>query len=635
MTSATSPTSLPPFPPKLPSSSSSSSTPTSASPTARSLSSSSSSPSSSSSAVPPSLSHIFQDLESRFFLNLPDDELSSFERLFFQLQQAQWFYLDFYHDRFPHSLPAYSLKAFCAQFFALSPLLSSFLERFDLAYQSFVDYLGAVPVCGAILLNPPLTHCLMVRGWKGNSWGFPRGKIDQGEDEVTCAIREVREEVGYDVAGAISDSAYVEASVNGKHTKLFIVEGVDMATAFETRTRKEISAIEWVEVARLPSYRSRGAGADDEKDGGADMRKKNYWNVTMFVDELRRWIARRKGGKQPRPSKAQQKKARTPQSRATSANIPIPVHSSTPPPLHTALSTSVPARSSLPRSSSIDQQNSSTFSLPSSSPTQGWSAEEMFRLNERLYGVTSTVPEEKLEVPANIDDIMREVLGRKYRGGATGGAGRGGKENVQQQQQQQQQPSTTAGGRGGKPQQHRNTRSELVGGGTQLTTLTEQQSASQRGRGRGRGGRGGANNQQPPASNQRYATLPADGRLNVEELDFSHNPYRHHALSITTSPPIPSAHSSSPASPKIPSALTVKSASPALLTVHSAVERNQPHSAGVAVNKDAAKAVSSFSDFSFDMDSILQPLSASPLMPSTSAPAAQSSSASSPSSSAR
>lgn len=35
-----------------------------------------------------------------------------------------------------------------------------------------------VAVYGAILLNPALDKCLMVKGWKsGASWGFPKGKV--------------------------------------------------------------------------------------------------------------------------------------------------------------------------------------------------------------------------------------------------------------------------------------------------------------------------------------------------------------------------------------------------------------------------------------------------------------------------
>ena len=49
----------------------------------------------------------------------------------------------------------------------------------------------------------------------------------------------------------------------------------------------------------------------------------------------------------------------------------------------------------------------------------------MFALNEAKYGVRSSVVEEKLEEPDNIDEIMRSVMGPRYRGGGGRGGGRG------------------------------------------------------------------------------------------------------------------------------------------------------------------------------------------------------------------
>ena len=45
--------------------------------------------------VPLSVASAFEDLETRFILNLPDEELENSARLFFQLEQAWWFYEDF------------------------------------------------------------------------------------------------------------------------------------------------------------------------------------------------------------------------------------------------------------------------------------------------------------------------------------------------------------------------------------------------------------------------------------------------------------------------------------------------------------------------------------------------------------
>lgn len=34
-------------------------------------------------------------------------------------------------------------------------------------------------------------QCLLVKGWKGSSWSFPRGKKSKDEEDHACAVREV------------------------------------------------------------------------------------------------------------------------------------------------------------------------------------------------------------------------------------------------------------------------------------------------------------------------------------------------------------------------------------------------------------------------------------------------------------
>lgn len=53
-------------------------------------------------------------------------------------------------------------------------------------------YVCSVPVFGAILLNASLTHVLLVRSFRGKSWGFPKGKINEDEPHADCAAREVK-----------------------------------------------------------------------------------------------------------------------------------------------------------------------------------------------------------------------------------------------------------------------------------------------------------------------------------------------------------------------------------------------------------------------------------------------------------
>jgi 8-oxo-dGTP pyrophosphatase MutT (NUDIX family) len=81
-----------------------------------------------------------------------------------------------------------------------------------------------VPVRGAILLDPTMTKCLLVRGFKRDAgWGFPRGKMSLGESDAECAAREVLEETGYDIGGGVREDQFVDVQLGDQATRLFIV----------------------------------------------------------------------------------------------------------------------------------------------------------------------------------------------------------------------------------------------------------------------------------------------------------------------------------------------------------------------------------------------------------------------------
>lgn len=70
-------------------------------------------------------------------------------------------------------------------------LLAKWAADHDGLYAQFMEYKFRIPVCGAIIMNENLDKCILVKGWKGNTWSFPRGKINQNEEYDHCAIREV------------------------------------------------------------------------------------------------------------------------------------------------------------------------------------------------------------------------------------------------------------------------------------------------------------------------------------------------------------------------------------------------------------------------------------------------------------
>jgi mRNA-decapping enzyme subunit 2 len=195
------------------------------------------------------------DLTSRFILNLPDDELASLERVCFQVEQAHWYYEDFIRENNPQ-FPSLPLKRFSEELFNYCPLLHQWQSDHEQAFNTFMRYKTRVPVCGAIMLNSKWDKCVLVKGWKSSSgWGFPKGKINESESKPNCATREVLEETGYNLAGQINPAHVIEVFIREQSISLYIVPDVPEDYLFETKTRKEISRIEWFKLSDLPTWK--------------------------------------------------------------------------------------------------------------------------------------------------------------------------------------------------------------------------------------------------------------------------------------------------------------------------------------------------------------------------------------------
>jgi len=201
---------------------------------------------------PAKLEHVLDDICSRF-LNSPAEDLESTERLFFLLEEAHWYYEDFYRSHYA-GLPTFKLKQFAEVIFRHCILLHPYLVQIDNIFGNFQDYKFKIPVCGSIILNEAQDKILLVKGWsKSSTWGFPRGKIAKDETEVECAIREVYEEVGFDLSSKIAKDDFITLTLREQKIKLFIVSGISESTNFVTRTRNEISKIQWHSLDSLHS----------------------------------------------------------------------------------------------------------------------------------------------------------------------------------------------------------------------------------------------------------------------------------------------------------------------------------------------------------------------------------------------
>nr|CAG4639252.1 EOG090X07NG [Daphnia magna] len=253
--------------------------------------------------IPPD---ILDDLCSRFIVNVPEEERKDLVRLFFQIELAHWFYIDFYCSEENSTRKQCNIKEFSANIFKATLLLDFLSLDYSRHLEQFREYKQAVPTFGAILLNEELTHVLLVQGfWSKSSWGFPKGKVNEGEDPARCAVREVLEETGFDISHLISAKEFLETTVNDQLTRLYIVPGVPHDTKFIPRTRNEIRAVQWFSVADLPNCK---------KDAMTKVRlgigSSSFFMVFPFVRLIRNWVSCRMTYKQQQPGNGNSRKAK-------------------------------------------------------------------------------------------------------------------------------------------------------------------------------------------------------------------------------------------------------------------------------------------------------------------------------------
>ena len=220
------------------------------------------------------LDEVMDDLVIRFVANVPSEELLEFERICFLVEQAHWCYIDFYREDHP-DLPGLGAKAFMKALFKRTPLLAPYLKDVEELYSRFTAYKQSVPTYGVIILNPALTKCLMVQGWGQKSWGFPKGKVNVGEEPIDCAAREAEEEVGVNVRNRLRETSKIDVYMRGRLNSLYIAPGVPEDTVFETQTRKEIQKIDWHPVSSLPEN---------------NVKNNNFYMVEPYVKRLKNWI---------------------------------------------------------------------------------------------------------------------------------------------------------------------------------------------------------------------------------------------------------------------------------------------------------------------------------------------------------
>ncbi|KAL0843047.1 hypothetical protein Bca101_016292 [Brassica carinata] len=226
---------------------------------------------------------LLDDLCSRFVLNVPEEDQQSFERILFLVEYAYWYYEDNAVENDP-TLKSLSLKEFTLLLFNSCDVLRPYVSNINDIFKDFTSYKYRVPVTGAIILDETYERCLLVKGWKGSSWSFPRGKKSKDEEDYACAIREVLEETGFDVSKLLKKEEYIEFTFRQQRVRLYIVAGVTDDTAFAPQTKKEISEIAWHRLDHL-----QPASNEVITHGVAGLK---LYMVAPFLASLKSWISK-------------------------------------------------------------------------------------------------------------------------------------------------------------------------------------------------------------------------------------------------------------------------------------------------------------------------------------------------------
>lgn len=336
-----------------------------------------------------------EEVHTRFVLNLPSEELESSNRLFFQIEQAWWFYEDIICDEMQEgdtiessagpasyaaalskkSLPRFKkLLPFARKFIELSPMLSPLMDQFDALWKEFSIYRRAISTYGTILLNKDCTKVLLCQDYAGKSWTFPAGKVNQGEGGIDAGARETYEETGFDPNCNLGTTKtmkevcpdlpwnalrhedklhYTEQDGSGKLRTCFICHGVPEDFPFAPVARKEVIAVEWHDISDLP---------------------KKTFAVIPFMKGLKAWIRKNvKSSRSKTPAKSIDRSNSKLKKRAGSK-------------VKERNSSRGSRHSSPKKILTKSNDNLIQAGLAKVGDDTRWSEEEMFKVNEKLIG---------------------------------------------------------------------------------------------------------------------------------------------------------------------------------------------------------------------------------------------------------
>ncbi len=106
---------------------------------------------------------------------------------------------------------------------------------------------GVVRAAGGVVRRDGSADVLVVHRPRYDDWSFPKGKVEPGETDEDCAVREVEEETGLrcELGDELPSTEYMDSRGRPKRVRYWLMRPVEG----ELACRNEVDEARWVSPA--------------------------------------------------------------------------------------------------------------------------------------------------------------------------------------------------------------------------------------------------------------------------------------------------------------------------------------------------------------------------------------------------
>ena len=148
------------------------------------------------------------------FVDMPFKSPTTLYQLCFIFTEAYWLYVDFYtaNTKLNMTEKEFTMSSRSVPYSLSTLTKSPIILHINLKFQYTVL---------------SLTHVVALTDYHNNHYDFPKGKRNQDEKDYESAIREVYEEIGYDITSKLKEEKFIIVETfKNKLVKLYVIADV-------------------------------------------------------------------------------------------------------------------------------------------------------------------------------------------------------------------------------------------------------------------------------------------------------------------------------------------------------------------------------------------------------------------------